>query len=170
MAVLEVLTYPDERLRQTAEKVEVIGEKINHLINDMQSTMYLNQGIGLAATQLGVNKRVLIIDLSAGKEPGNFMAFINPEIITAGKETETDEEGCLSVPGIRERVKRHKDLVLRAFDREGQGLKIKADGLLARAIQHELDHLKGKLFIDRLPLLKRMMLRARLRSPAKRDK
>ena len=168
MAVREILLYPDERLARKAKRVDVIGREIEELVNDMQSTMYAHEGVGLAATQIGVDQRVIVIDLSAGREPGHFMALINPEVTSSSKEMECDEEGCLSVAGVREQVSRAKRIKLRAFDTQSKVVTIEAEDMLARAIQHELDHLDGRLFLDRLPFFKRFFARSRAKSNARK--
>ena len=163
MAIHEIIDCFDARLRRLAKKVDVIGAEVDALVNDMQSTMYANEGIGLAAPQIGEDLRVIVLDLSAGRERGHFLAFINPEITEWEGEMVRDEEGCLSLPGVREEVSRKERVKLRAFNREGEMVKLEADGMLARVIQHEVDHLDGKLFIDYLPFWKRLLILWRMR-------
>jgi peptide deformylase len=159
MAILDILHFPDPRLRNRAKAVTVVDETIGRLIDDMLETMYQAPGIGLAATQVNVAKRVVVIDISEEKnEP---LCLINPEILEK-EGVEQMEEGCLSVPGIYELVTRADQIRLRALDRNGKPFEMTAEGLLAVCIQHELDHLEGKLFVDYLSSLKRQRIRKRL--------
>jgi len=159
MALLEILHYPDKRLRTVASPVEHVDTSIRRLIDDMFETMYAAPGIGLAATQVNVHKRLIVMDISAEKnEP---RCFINPEII-ARDGTEVCEEGCLSVPDIYESVERAEHVVVSALDREGNRFTMGADGLLAVCIQHEMDHLEGKLFVDYLSPLKFQRIKKKL--------
>ena len=154
MALLPVLQYPDARLRKQATKVNEVTPEISTLVDDMIETMYDDHGVGLAATQVNVHKLVFVVDVSdAHDEP---QVFINPEIIDQ-KGTVNSEEGCLSVPGIFNKVKRHKWIHVKALNREGETFEVKTDEFLSLAIQHELDHLNGVLFIDRLSPLKKNM-------------
>ena len=159
MSRLEILHFPDPRLRNRAEPVAEVDDEIRRLVDDMFETMYAAPGIGLAATQVNVAKRLLVIDISEeGNEP---RVFINPEILeTSG--TEQMQEGCLSVPGIYETVQRADRVRVRALDRDGQPFELEAEGLLAVCIQHEIDHLDGKLFVDYLSGLKRQRIRKKL--------
>ncbi|MDE2091465.1 MAG: peptide deformylase [Gammaproteobacteria bacterium] len=159
MATLTILHYPDTRLRNRARPVAAVSDEIRRLVTDMLETMYAAPGIGLAATQVGVDLRVIVVDVSEhGDAP---QVFINPEILSReGKEKM--QEGCLSVPGIFEEVERAERIRLKALDRDGQSLEFDADGLLAVCIQHEIDHLDGKLFVDYLSELKRQRIRRRL--------
>ncbi|WP_455206372.1 peptide deformylase [Kaarinaea lacus] len=159
MAILNILHYPDPRLRQKALPVESVDNEIKQLVEDMFETMYQAPGIGLAATQADIQKRIIVIDISEDKS--NPLCFINPEIISSDGEEEM-EEGCLSVPGIYEKVSRADHIKVRALDRNGQSFEIEADGLLSVCIQHEMDHLEGKLFVDYLSELKRQRIRKRL--------
>lgn len=159
MAILNILHYPDPRLRKKALPVENVDNEIKQLVDDMFETMYQAPGIGLAATQADVQKRIIVIDISEDKS--NPLCFINPEILAAGGEEEM-EEGCLSVPGIYEKVSRADHIKVRALDREGQSFEMDADGLLSVCIQHEMDHLEGKLFVDYLSELKRQRIRKKL--------
>jgi peptide deformylase len=159
MAILNILHYPDPRLRKKALPVENVDNEIKQLVDDMFETMYQAPGIGLAATQADVQKRIIVIDISEDKS--NPLCFINPEIIATGGEEEM-EEGCLSVPGIYEKVSRADHIKVRALDREGQTFEMDADGLLSVCIQHEMDHLEGKLFVDYLSELKRQRIRKKL--------
>ncbi|RRQ21835.1 peptide deformylase [Thiohalobacter thiocyanaticus] len=159
MSRLEILHFPDPRLRHKAAPVPEVDDEIRRLVDDMFETMYAAPGIGLAATQVNVAKRLLVIDISEeGDDP---RVFINPEILeTSG--TEEMQEGCLSVPGIYETVQRADWVRVRALDRDGQPFELEAEGLLAVCIQHEIDHLDGKLFVDYLSGLKRQRIRKKL--------
>jgi peptide deformylase len=159
MAILEILRYPDPRLREPAKPVERVDDELGALIDDMFETMYKAPGIGLAATQVNVQQRVLIIDISKNRDQP--MVFINPVIVEKVGAEETDE-GCLSVPGIYERVQRAERIKVRALDAQGEAFELEADGLLAVCIQHEIDHLDGKLFVDYLSQLKRQRIRKKL--------
>jgi len=159
MAKREILHFPDPRLRNVAEPVEKVDDEIRQLVDDMFETMYDAPGIGLAAIQINVAKRVIVIDVSEDKsEP---LCLINPEILEKEGE-ETMDEGCLSVPEIYETVTRAEKIRVRALDREGNSFEMHADGLLAVCIQHEIDHLDGKLFVDYLSNLKRQRIRKKL--------
>lgn len=151
MAILNILHYPDKRLRTVADPVDKVDDAIRQLIDDMFETMYDAPGIGLAATQVDVHKRVIVIDVSENRDAP--MVLINPEIIEQdGKEV--CQEGCLSVPEIYENVERAEHVVVKSLDRDGKETSIEARGLLAVCIQHEMDHLVGKLFVDYLSPLK----------------
>jgi peptide deformylase len=160
MAKLTILEYPDPRLRTRAAPVARFDEALHRLVDDMFETMYAAPGIGLAATQVNVHKRLLVTDVSQDKS--HPLVFINPEIVERQGTTEA-EEGCLSVPKIFETLTaRAERIVVRAFDRHGQPFELEADGLLAVCIQHEIDHLEGKLFVDYLSELKRTRIRKKL--------
>jgi peptide deformylase len=160
MAKLTILEYPDPRLRTRAVPVAAVDDSIRTLIDDMLETMYAAPGVGLAATQVNVHKRVLVADVTS--EQNQPLVFVNPEIIEREGKTEA-EEGCLSVPGIFDKLNtRSERVVVRALDREGKPFELQADGLLAVCIQHEMDHLEGKLFVDYLSELKRSRIRKRL--------
>ncbi|MDX5408420.1 MAG: peptide deformylase [Chromatiaceae bacterium] len=164
MAVLHVLHYPDERLRTVAKPVDSVNAEIKQLVADMLDTMYAENGIGLAATQVNVHQRVVVIDVSEDRnEP---MVFINPEITHRSGDT-CYEEGCLSVPQSYAKVERAAEITVKALDKNGNPFELKADGLLAICLQHELDHLVGKLFIDYLSPLKRDRIRKKLEKEAK---
>lgn len=163
MALLEILHYPDPRLRTKAAAVDVVDKNIVTLIDDMFATMYAAPGIGLAATQVNVHKQVIVIDIS--EDHSQPLALINPEIIQSEGEA-TFEEGCLSVPGIYDDVKRAAKVRVRTLDRQGKVREMDADGLLAICIQHEMDHLLGKLFVDYLSELKRERIRKKLEKKA----
>jgi peptide deformylase len=160
MAKLTILEYPDPRLRTRAQPVTAVDDSVRQLVDDMLETMYEAKGIGLAATQVDVHRRVLVTDVSPDRsEP---RAFINPQIIEREGSTEA-EEGCLSVPGIFDTLRTRAEKVrVRALDRDGQSFEIEAEGLLAVCLQHEIDHLDGKLFVDYLSELKRNRIRKKL--------
>ena len=159
MALLDILHFPDPRLRIRARPVSAVSDTHRRLIRDMLETMYAAPGIGLAAIQVGVAERVIVLDVSEhGDEP---RAYINPEVLSAdGKERM--QEGCLSVPGVFEEVERAERIRFRALDQDGKAVEFDADGLLAVCIQHEIDHLDGRLFVDYLSELKRKRIRKRL--------
>jgi len=159
MANLTILHFPDERLRTVAKPVEQVNDALRTLIDNMFETMYDAPGIGLAATQINVHKRLIVIDVSEEKDQP--LVLINPEILEKGGEEEMDE-GCLSVPGIYEKVQRAERVKVRAQDRNGEPFELEADGLLAVCIQHEIDHLDGKLFVDYLSTLKRQRIKKKL--------
>jgi peptide deformylase len=160
MALLPILRYPDERLHRVAAPVEEINDRIRQLVRDMAQTMYAAPGIGLAATQVDVHERVIVIDISETRD--QLQVFINPEILESRGQAEC-EEGCLSVPGIYEKVTRAEWVKVRARDAEGKSFTLEADGLLGVCIQHEMDHLKGKVFVEYLSRLKQSRIVARLK-------
>ncbi len=164
MAILDVLRFPDERLRTVATPVDKIDSSIKTLVSDMLETMKDENGIGLAATQIDVHKRVVVIDVS--EEQDKPQVFINPEI-THMDGTTISEEGCLSVPNNYAKVERAEKITVKALDEKGDAFTLDADGLLAICIQHELDHLKGKLFVDYLSPLKRQRIRTKLEKEAR---
>lgn len=164
MAILNVLRFPDERLRTVAKPVEQIDSDIKQLVKDMFETMRDENGIGLAATQVNVHKRVVVMDVSENQDTPR--VFINPEITHMDGKT-ISEEGCLSVPNNYAKVERSEHIVVKALDETGKEYSLEADGLLAICIQHELDHLKGKLFVDYLSPLKRQRIRAKLEKEAR---
>jgi peptide deformylase len=159
MALLPILQYPDPRLRIPAAPVGAITDDIRTLVADMLATMYAAPGIGLAATQVNVQKRVIVLDVSPDKD--HPLSMVNPEILDEDGEEEM-EEGCLSVPGVFETVRRAEKVRVRYLDLHGQVVEIDADGLLAVCIQHEIDHLDGKLFVDYLSILKRNRIKKKL--------
>jgi len=159
MAKLEILEFPDRRLRTIAKPVAQVDDALRALIDDMFETMYAAPGIGLAASQIDVHQRLMVLDISENSDAP--MVFINPEILSAEGE-EVYEEGCLSVPGIYAEVKRAERIRVRALDRNGQAFALETDGLLAVCIQHEMDHLAGKLFVDYLSPLKRELVKKKL--------
>ncbi|WP_323772587.1 peptide deformylase [Alcanivorax sp.] len=160
MAKLEILEFPDPRLRTVAKPVEKVDDELRKLIDDMFETMYAAPGIGLAATQVNVHKRLLVMDLS--EEHNEPMVFINPQITPLTDELAPYEEGCLSVPGFYEKVKRAARVRINALDRDGNAFEVEADELLATCIQHEIDHLDGKLFVDYVSRLKRDRIKKKL--------
>jgi peptide deformylase len=159
VSILTILEFPDKRLRSVAKEVAQVDEQIKTLVDDMLETMYAAKGVGLAATQVNVQKRVIVMDISEDKnEP---ICLINPEIIeTLG--TEESEEGCLSVPGFFEKVSRAESIKVKALNRDGETFELEARDLLAVCIQHEMDHLQGKLFVDYLSAFKRNRIKAKL--------
>jgi peptide deformylase len=159
MARLTIIEFPDPRLRTVARPVREVDTRIRQLIDDMFETMYEAPGIGLAATQVDVHERLLVLDVSEDKSYP--MVFINPEILSS-EGSQVYQEGCLSVPGIYADVKRAESIVVKALDRDGQPFELSADGLLAVCIQHEMDHLAGKVFVDYLSPLKRELVRKKL--------
>jgi peptide deformylase len=164
MSLLPILEFPDPRLRTRAQPVEQVDGALRKLIDDMFETMYAAPGIGLAATQVNVHKRVLVIDISESRKER--LALVNPEILSREGVEET-EEGCLSVPGVYDKVKRADRIRVRALNRDGKQIEFDADGLLAVCIQHEIDHLDGKLFVDYLSELKRTRIRKKLEKDRK---
>jgi peptide deformylase len=159
MPLLKILEYPHPRLRIKASPVKLVDDSIRQLIDDMLETMYAAPGIGLAATQVDVHKRLLVLDVSEDQQEP--MCFINPEI-TDRDGLEVSDEGCLSVPGVYEGVERAAHISVKALDRDGQQFEMRADNLLSICIQHEVDHLNGKLFVDYLSELKRQRLKKKL--------
>lgn len=159
MSVLTILEFPDERLRKKAVPVAVVDKTIKKLVDDMLETMYEAKGVGLAATQVNVHQRIVVIDVSEEKDKP--LCLINPEIIQKDGEEES-EEGCLSVPGFFEKVKRAERIIVKALNKEGNPFEMEADDLLAVCIQHELDHLEGKLFVDYISSLKRQRIKKKL--------
>jgi peptide deformylase len=166
MAILNVLTYPDPRLRRRAELVDAVDDSVTRLVDDMAETMYAAPGIGLAAIQVDVQKRIVVIDVS--EDQSDLKVFINPEILRV-EGTQEQEEGCLSVPGIYARVRRAESILVRALDRAGREFTLEADGVLAVCIQHEIDHLDGKVFVDYLSRIKRERIRKKLSKHERRS-
>jgi peptide deformylase len=165
MALLQILHHPDPRLREKAQPVERFDAALQRLIDDMFETMYAAPGVGLAATQVGIAQRVAVMDCAVEEGKREPLVVINPEILEPA-EPEEVEEGCLSVPGVRDKLKRYKRLKLRAQDGQGKPYELEAEGLLAQCIQHEVDHLNGKLYIDYLSSLKRERLMKKMREEA----
>lgn len=160
MALLPILQYPDPRLHKVAKSVVSVTEQTRKLIKDMAETMYAAPGVGLAATQVDVHERIVVIDVS--EEHNDLKVLINPVLLNAEGEEES-EEGCLSVPGIYEKVTRAEHVVVKALDENGKEFQLEADGLLAVCIQHEMDHLQGKVFVEHLSHLKQTRIRAKLK-------
>ena len=159
MALLDILIYPDQRLHKKAKPVEKVDDRIKQLVDDMSETMYQAPGIGLAAPQVNVLERIIVVDISESKD--SLLAMVNPEIISSNGLAE-HEEGCLSVPGVYAQVQRHENIRVRAQDREGEVFELDADGLLGICIQHEIDHLDGKVFVDYLSHLKQGRIRKKM--------
>jgi len=160
MAILKILQYPDERLHKIAKKVVRVDETTRKLVRNMAETMYAAPGVGLAATQVDVHERIIVVDISETHD--QLKVFINPEII-ANSGVSDCEEGCLSVPGIYETVSRAEKITVRALDEKGEAFTLEAEGLLAVCIQHEMDHLIGKMFVEYLSQLKQTRIRAKLK-------
>jgi len=160
MSLLEILEYPDPRLRTIAKQIKEVTPEINTLIDDMLETMYDAPGIGLAATQVDKHIQLIVMDISEEKDSP--FVFINPKITVLDGDSETMQEGCLSVPGFYEDVSRIEHVLIKALDRKGQAFELEARGLLAVCIQHEMDHLNGKLFVDYLSTLKRNRIKKKL--------
>jgi len=167
MAILHILEFPDPRLRKIAVPVTVFDAKLEVLIDDMLQTMYEAQGIGLAATQINVHKRLLVIDVSENKDSP--LVLINPSFEIIEQELMEYDEGCLSVPGFYETVSRPRQILATASDLNGKQFEVTADGILSTCIQHEIDHLNGKLFVDYLSILKRQRIRAKLEKDHKKS-
>jgi peptide deformylase len=160
MAILKILQYPDPRLHTLAKAVASVNVPVRKLVADMAETMYAAPGVGLSATQVDVHKQVIVIDTSEARD--KLLTFINPKILASSGVSDC-EEGCLSVPGIFEKVKRADRITVRALDREGKPFKLDADGLLSVCIQHEMDHLKGKVFVEYLSRLKQARILNKLK-------
>ena len=164
MPLLPILRFPDPRLKKIAEPVADVDDSIKQLVQDMAETMYEAPGVGLAATQVNVHKRVIVIDISDTHD--ELLALINPELVES-HGAQLCEEGCLSVPGIYDKIERAESVVVRYLDLEGRIRAQEADGLLAVCLQHEIDHLEGRIFVERLSLLKQMRIKAKLAKQAK---
>jgi peptide deformylase len=163
-----ILHYPDKRLREPGRRVEQVTPELLSLIDDMAETMYAAPGVGLAATQIGEPVRVFVIDIAAENEPSDLKVFINPEILTSEGEV-TWKEGCLSFPHATEEIDRAERVRVRALGRDGKPFELEADGLLAIAIQHEYDHLEGRLMIDHLGPLKKRLLHRKMQKRAEQE-
>ncbi|MCU0949867.1 MAG: peptide deformylase [Burkholderiaceae bacterium] len=161
MALLPILEYPDPRLKKVAQPVVEFGARVRKIVADMAETMYEAPGIGLAATQVDVHEQIIVIDVSETKD--QLKVFVNPQILWASDETALCEEGCLSVPGIYDEVRRPARVRLRAQDADGQSFELDCEGLLAVCIQHEMDHLTGKVFVEYLSALKQDRIKTKLR-------
>lgn len=160
MSILNILRYPDSRLHKIAKPVTVFDARIKTLVADMAETMYDAPGVGLAASQVDVHEQVIVIDTS--ETHSELRAYINPELIWVSPEMQVYEEGCLSVPGVYDGVERHAKVTVRAYDADGKQFELEAEGLLAVCIQHEMDHLKGKVFIEYLSPLKRNRIKTKM--------
>ncbi len=161
MAVLEIVTYPNSVLTRRAEEIEKVDREIRKLISDMVDTMYANGGIGLAAPQVGVSKRVVVVDVRLYDPSTSLISIVNPEVIAEGEEV-VHEEGCLSVPGCVEGIKRRKWIKVRGLNERGREIEVEGEGMLAIALQHEIDHLNGKVVLDRMSRVKRDLYKKRL--------
>ena len=160
MAVLNILRYPDPRLHRVAEPVREVDERIRQLVRDMAETMYAAPGIGLAATQVDVHLRVVVMDVSEARD--HLRVFVNPEIVGHSVESKVFEDGCLSVPGVYDEVERPERVTVRALDEHGAVFTLDAEGLLAVCVQHEIDHLNGRVFVQYLSRLKQSRIRSRM--------
>ena len=160
MSLLTILRYPDARLHKIAKRVTVFDARLKQLVADMAETMYEAPGVGLAASQVDVHEQLIVIDTSDTRS--DLRVFINPEIVWASEEMQLYDEGCLSVPGVYDGVERHAKVKVRALDADGKSFELEADGLLAVCIQHEMDHLKGKVFVEYLSPLKRNRIKAKM--------
>jgi peptide deformylase len=169
MSVIEIKRYPEAVLKKKAEPVITFDDQLQQLIDDMVETMYAAPGVGLAAPQVGVSKRLAVVDISSRDEQYPLIVLINPSIVQSEGEIEF-EEGCLSLPEYTAKVRRAENLVVQAHDREGQKIEIEAGGLLAIAVQHEMDHLDGILLIDRISPIKREFFKKRYKKAARADK
>jgi len=165
MALLTILRYPDPRLHTVAKPVAQVDDRITRLVDDMLETMYEAEGVGLAATQVDVHEQVVVIDTSDTRDRP--LVLINPEIVARSDEMNVADEGCLSVPAVYERVRRHARVAVRALDRDGQWFEREADGLTAVCVQHELDHLLGKVFVEYLSPFKRDRIRSRMQKKSR---
>ncbi len=165
MPALEILHYPDPRLHKIAKPVAVVDDRIKKIVNDMAQTMYEAPGIGLAATQVDIHERIIVIDTS--EERNQLLVFINPELIWASPEKKSWREGCLSVPEFFDEVERPDRIRIKALDQDGRAFEMEADGLLAVCLQHEMDHLQGKVFVEYLSPLKRSRISIKLKKRAK---
>ncbi len=161
MALLNILNYPDSRLYKKAKPVAVVDERIRQLARDLAETMYAAPGIGLAATQVDVHERVVVIDISDTRD--QLQVLINPELLWASEDKQVFEEGCLSVPGIYDKVERPERVKVRALNERGESFELNAEGLLAVCIQHEMDHLLGKVFVEYLSPLKQMRIKTKMK-------
>ena len=160
MAVLSILRYPDARLHTIAKPVVVVDDRVQQLVADMAETMYAAPGIGLAATQVDVHEEVIVIDTSEDKT--ELLVFINPKIVLSSEDLKIFDEGCLSVPGIYEEVERPDRIKVKALDRDGKSFTMNCEGLLSVCLQHEMDHLKGKVFVQYLSRLKQNRIRSKM--------
>jgi peptide deformylase len=169
MAKLPIITLPDPRLRKASEPVGRVDDKLRKLMDDMLETMYAAPGVGLAAVQVGVPIRLIVLDTAKDEESPQPLAMVNPEIVKLSSEQRVHEEGCLSIPDVRVEIERPASLTVRYTDRDGKEQQLSADGLLATAIQHEIDHLNGRLIIDFMSKLKRDMVVRKFKKLAKAE-
>lgn len=169
MEILKILTYPDKFLTQPTKPIENINGELQKLIDNMAATMYEARGVGLAATQVGYDGSLILFDASLGAETPSIHALINPEIIKCEGSFLSENEGCLSVPDFRANVKRYAAVIVEGLDREGKPVRIERDDFLAVVLQHEIDHLKGTLFIDRISSLKRELYKRRVKKKLKHN-
>ncbi len=167
MSILEIVTYPDEFLQKATKPVEKIDGEFQDFVESMARTMYASSGVGLAAIQVGNGRSFLIYDVAQSENGGKLEVLVNPRIVEREGETISEAEGCLSVPGYRSDVKRAERVLVDGFDREGAPKRIEAEGLLAIVLQHEIDHLEGRLFIDRISALKRQLFKRRVQRQMK---
>lgn len=167
MAILNILRYPDPRLHTVAKPVAAVDARIQRLVDDMLETMYGAEGVGLAASQVDVHERVVVMDTSEGRDDPRVL--INPELIKTSAEFTEGEEGCLSVPQIYDKIPRYSKVTVRALNREGQPYEFEAEGLLAVCVQHEMDHLMGKVFVDYLSPLKRERIKTKMLKKTRED-
>jgi len=167
MASLTILRYPDPRLHKVARPVDGVDARIRQLVDDMLETMYEAEGVGLAATQVDVHERVIVIDTSEHRDQP--LVLINPELVWRSDERAFNEEGCLSVPMIYDKVERHAEVVVAALDREGRAFERRVDGLTAVCVQHEMDHLVGKVFVEYLSPLKRERIRVKMQKRTREE-
>ncbi|MDZ7830581.1 MAG: peptide deformylase [Desulfobacterales bacterium] len=165
--ILEILTYPDDFLRQPTQNVETIDDRVQEIIENMAETMYQAPGVGLAAIQAGIDESIIVYDPYADPDKRNYKTLINPKIISSEGETVSENEGCLSVPDFRSDVKRAESVVVEGLDRTGKAVRINANGLLSVILQHEIDHLRGILFIDRISPLKRELYKKKRKKALK---
>ena len=161
MAVLEIMTYPNATLTRRSEEVEKVDGKIKKLISDMVDTMYANEGVGLAAPQVGVSKRVIVVDARPYDPSTSLICMVNPEVVSEGGEV-LHEEGCLSVPECVEGIKRREWIKIRGLDERGREIEVEGEGMLAIVLQHEIDHLNGRVILDRMSRIKRDLYKKRL--------
>lgn len=168
MAILPILKYPDSRLHKIAKPVQEVDDRIRQIVKDMTETMYEAEGIGLAATQVDIHERIVVIDIS--EERDDLLVLINPQITARSDDKTIFEEGCLSVPGIYDKVERSSEITVEALNEQGEKFSLDADGLLAICIQHELDHLVGKVFVEHLSSLKQNRIRTKIKKAEREAK
>lgn len=167
MALLPILRYPDPRLHTVARPVELVDDVVRRLVDDMLETMYASEGVGLAATQVDVHRRVIVMDTSESRDEPRVL--INPELIRVSEDMKEGEEGCLSVPSIYDSVARHVSVTVRALGRDGQPYEFDADGLTSVCVQHEMDHLLGKVFVEYLSPLKRERIKVKMQKKTREE-